>query len=84
MEDLQERLNNVRSKITYLKAEKDRIEKEQEALKAELAKEGITDVAQLPIIIEERKQKLEETISKFTENLGKFEVKVASLENKVK
>lgn len=84
MNDLQERLSTVSGKILYLKAEKQRIENEKKALEAELLKEGVSDVSKLSDLIKQKEAELEFTKSKFKETLTKFEMKVASLEGKLK
>jgi uncharacterized protein (UPF0335 family) len=81
---LQERLNTISGKITFLKQEKTRLEKEKASVVEELTKEGITDVTLLPSIIETKKAELETVKTKFAENVGKLEVKIAELEEKVK
>jgi hypothetical protein len=83
-QDFQTRLNNLSSRLLYLKAESARIQKEKETIDAELLKEGIKTPLELKTTIETREKELGELKVKFEAALVKVEKETLEAEEKLK
>jgi hypothetical protein len=83
MSTIQQRLSTVSGKIQYLQHEKQRIEKEKEAIAEELKRLGIKDANALRAEIERQKKHFQESEAKLLEAVSKLEAKTLELEKSI-